>query len=249
MASKITSLDSFGSPTKTKKSSRSATKLKTKKSSRSGTKPKTEKNSTGTSSSKDTQSVKKSKPSKSDKKSKSSKSDKKSKTSKTLKERVKKAGSQVSHLEKQLDEAKNDPTIRESEQFQEYYEMFNSLKTIARVIEKRCKENANSKDIYALMQLYNQMREVIADIRTLRDIVGVAELIRNDVIDPLMQTAANELVQINQSMRQFIMKHLEGDIALDMVAKLNDLSANAGDVLHEAYGNSVDRTLETLEQQ
>jgi hypothetical protein len=174
---------------------------------------------------------------------------KKKKSSKELMKKAEKASGQISALEAQLVEAQNDPTIRESEQFQEYFEMFNSLKVIARVIEKRCKESAQSKDIYALMQLYNQMREVIADIRTLRDIAGVAELLRDEVIDPLMQSSANELVQLNQALRQFILKTIEGDSALAIVNKLNDLSANAGDALHEAYGNAIDKTVETLEQQ
>ena len=152
-------------------------------------------------------------------------------------------------LDRQFDQVASNLTIKEAEQLQEYVEIFTSLRDISRIKEQHCRDHANAKDIYALMKLYDQMREVIADIRTIRDVSGVVVTLRDDVINPMMQSAANEIVNINQTMRQFILKYLQGDEALTLIDKLNELSAKSGDALHESYLAAIDMTAITLEQQ
>jgi hypothetical protein len=51
-----------------------------------------------------------------------------------------------------------------------YEVMFKKLRRIMRNVENKVlNSDSGSNDIYALMALYNQMREVIADIRSMMD--------------------------------------------------------------------------------
>lgn len=199
--------------------------------------------------------------SKSDKVKSSSSKDKikkKSKKKKKLSERAREkrelkslsnATSSTTSLERQFEEVASNLTIKEAEQLREYFEMFNSLRDITRIKEEHCRRNADSRDIYALMQLYNQMREVIADIRTIRDVSGIVVALRDDVIDPLIQSAANEVVTFNQTLKQFVLKHFQGDDALTLNAKIDELCGNSGQALQDAYNSALDMTAITLEQQ
>ncbi len=252
---KITSLDSV--ELKSKKTPKSKAK-KSKSKDTDKAKVKKSKDTDKAKKSKSKDRVKKSKD-KDAKKSSRTKDKLKSKTTKTKKlsdkpskkllQRAEAKKSSLDSMASTVEDLKSDVTIRESEQFKEYYEMFNSLKDIARSFEKRCKEGGQSKDVYALLKTYDQMREVIADIRALRDIAGVAELLRDEVIDPLVQVVLNEIVQLNQSVKQHVLKVIQGNDALSIIEKLNEICANVGDSLNDAYGNAIESTQEVLEQQ
>lgn len=145
---------------------------------------------------------------------------------------------------------KENPQIREHDQFQEYVDIFNSLQKIARIKEEQCENNkAQSKDVYALMQIYNQMRDVIADIRALKDITQVADQINVDVLEPFASTTASILMEMYQSMEQLARKTLPNDQVMPFINQLKAYAQGAGASLQEAYVNSNNKTIEVLSEQ
>lgn len=142
------------------------------------------------------------------------------------------------------------PQIKEHDQFQEYVDIFTSLQDIARIKEEQCRNNnAQSKDVYALMQVYNQMRDVIADIRALKDITQVADQINVDVLEPFAQSTASILMDLYQSVEQLARKTLQQDEIMPFVTQLKAYTKGAGVSLQEAYQNSNSKTIEVLSEQ
>lgn len=83
-------------------------------------------------------------------------------------------------------------SVEDQEQMQEYFTMFHQLKTIARRFEVKSKQGS-SKDVYALMKIYDQMREIIADLKALKDISQVADKLQQDVLIPYSRIVVSEL--------------------------------------------------------
>ena len=145
---------------------------------------------------------------------------------------------------------RENPQIKEHDQFQEYVDIFTSLQDIARIKEEQCRNNnAQSKDVYALMQVYNQMRDVIADIRALKDITQVADQINVDVLEPFAQSTASILMDLYQSIEQLARKTLRQDEIMPFVTQLKSYTKGAGVSLQEAYQNSNSKTIEVLSEQ
>lgn len=146
----------------------------------------------------------------------------------------------------------NNPQIKEHDQFQEYVYIFESLQGIARIKEEQCLDKdkgAQSKDIYALMQVYNQMRDVIADIRALRDISQVADQFGTDVLEPFAQTTASILMDFYQSVDQLARKSLTNEQIGAFTNALKIYTKASGISLQAAYEVSRNKTLEVLSDQ
>lgn len=97
----------------------------------------------------------------------------------------------------------------EAEFLQEYYHIYGTLGSIIRNLEQRMTEpgsSVNSKDVYALMTMYSQMRETIADLRSIKDMNAQAEELAQHVFDPAAKSAGEALVnlyfKVSSSIRQ-----------------------------------------------
>ncbi len=144
----------------------------------------------------------------------------------------------------------NNPNIKEHDQFQEYVYIFESLQDIARIKEEQCRNNkAQSKDVYALMQVYNQMRDVIADIRALRDISQVADEICVDVLEPYAQSSAGTLMDFYQNIEQYARRNLDDHQITPFVKQLKMYAKAGGAALQSAYEISNSKTLQVLSSQ
>lgn len=101
-------------------------------------------------------------------------------------------------------EAIPDIVRQENEQIDEYIRMFEQLKLIVRKAEKQYLQSGQGRDLYPLMQVYNQMRELIADLRALRDVGQLGEVISTEVVTPFAQLGGNGLVKMAQEINAWI---------------------------------------------
>lgn len=94
----------------------------------------------------------------------------------------------------------------EREYFDEYAHIFKSLQKLTRIAEKQYQKSKMSRDIYSLCTLYSQMRECIADLRSIQDLSQQSENIISVIIDPMMKSMGESLVEmfflIEKSMRE-----------------------------------------------
>lgn len=97
---------------------------------------------------------------------------------------------------------------KEREYFDEYTHIFTSLQKLTRIAEKQYAKSGMSRDVYALCTMYSQMRECIADLRSIQDLSIQSERIITNIIDPMMKSIAQALVemyfQIEKSMRSTV---------------------------------------------
>lgn len=101
-------------------------------------------------------------------------------------------------------EAIPDIVRQENEQIDEYIRMFEQLKLIVRKAENQYLKSGQGRDLYPLMQVYNQMRELIADLRALRDVGQLGEVISTEVVTPFAQLGGNGLVKMAQEINAWI---------------------------------------------
>jgi hypothetical protein len=79
---------------------------------------------------------------------------------------------------------------QENEQIAEYQRMFGKLKRLARMTERQILGNKSTRSIYPLMQVYREMREVIADMRALKDVGQLGSVLNEEVLTPFAQASA-----------------------------------------------------------
>lgn len=118
----------------------------------------------------------------------------------------------------------------ENDFMDEYKHIFGTLGNIIRKLEDQLNNPENkyvsSKDIYALMTMYSQMRETMADMRSITDMNEQAENLAVEVFDPAAKSSGESLVglffKINQTLRNHIkdgvllegiMADIKGDVA------------------------------------
>ena len=87
----------------------------------------------------------------------------------------------------------------EQQQLDQYVHMFDKLVEIAKILEEKIVTTASSRDVYPLMQTYNQIREVIADMRALRDMGSIGDRVNQEVLYPFVQSAAKDAGEFYQS--------------------------------------------------
>lgn len=112
--------------------------------------------------------------------------------------------SDMEHRAQEYIEAIPDIVRQENEQIDEYIRMFEKMKLIVRKAENQYLQHGQGRDLYPLMQVYNQMRELIADLRALRDVGQLGEVISTEVVTPFAQLGGNGLVKMAQEINAWI---------------------------------------------
>lgn len=92
-----------------------------------------------------------------------------------------------------------DSVKRDNDQFQEYLTMFNQCAYMARKIEERFKDRTSPRDVYPLMKLYEQQREIIADLRAIRDVTELGSVIDTEVLSPMVESIAASFIGLHQA--------------------------------------------------
>lgn len=138
----------------------------------------------------------------------------------------------------------------EKEFLQEYEHIYSTQSKIIRSLEARLTDpgsHISSRDIYALSTMYSQMRETIADMRSIKDMNAQAEAIAINVFDPAMKAAGESLVNVffklNALLRHHIKDNTVVEILLDKIKQ--DISVE-GSSLQNQLMISREKILETL---
>lgn len=156
-------------------------------------------------------------------------------------------GNEVALMEAQVGELMAgipDVIKQENEQIAEYMIMFNKLRTMARHCEEKYLDKKESRDIYALMQLYNQMREVIADLRALRDVTQLGDILNEEVLGPLVESSANSIVKIRQELLAWSNSHLDADSLANFSGALDKIVRRNAKDIQTAYEGSLSKTVQ-----
>ena len=98
----------------------------------------------------------------------------------TLKERV--ANTNPKHIK-----------TNEEDHLAEYLRMYRQLRRIIRKTERGCLESKTGQGAYQLATLYTQLRETIADIRSLTDLSDHADALIEKVLQPLFTTLTQNI--------------------------------------------------------
>lgn len=136
-----------------------------------------------------------------------------------------------------------DVVRQENEQIQEYLLMFENCRELARIAEDIYREKKQSRDVYPIMQLYNQMREIIADLRALRDVGQMGDVLNDEVISPLMQSNGAALVQLRQTMVSYFKSNLQTEEIGPAISMLNQAVTKAANEFQNSYHDSLNKTV------
>lgn len=156
-------------------------------------------------------------------------------------------GTELVMMEAQVGELMADiPDVikQENEQIGEYLIMFDKLRDMARECENKYLDKKESRDIYALMQIYNQMREVIADLRALRDVGQLGEILNTEVLGPLVESSANSIVKIRQELLAWSNGHLNPDDLANFTAAVDKIVRRNAKDIQTAYEGSLNKTVQ-----
>lgn len=132
------------------------------------------------------------------------------------------------------------------EQADQYELMFYKLVTIKNIAENKYLESKQSKDIYALMKVYDQMREVIADMKSLQDVGDYIFSIDEEVLRPLLTQSGQALLELVRNVVQFGSKNLSETDSMALSAYIKKQGKAAGFHLQDAYRSSMDNTRKIL---
>jgi hypothetical protein len=139
----------------------------------------------------------------------------------------------------------------EREYFDEYAHIFKSLRKLTRIAEKQYQKSKLSRDIYSLCTLYSQMRECIADLRSIQDLSQQSEKIIAEILDPMMRSMGESLVEmfflIEKSMREQVksdkqfqeLQRILKEIFAKQALKIQGSNDNAKQRVVEFFANGV----------
>ena len=169
---------------------------------------------------------------------------------KDLIKQVKKDGDSLDAFEDSIERLVNErPQIREDEQFQVYYTMFKSVKKLSRKASKTAMASPTGRNIYPLIQLYNQLRDLVADIRALKNITELTYQIDEDVLVPYTQQTAAIFMEYFQSVRDLMNKDVPQEKIERNTVELKKITKQSGVALQSAYATALQKTNHVLADQ
>lgn len=133
---------------------------------------------------------------------------------------------------------------QENDQIAEYLTMFKQCQSMARICEDAYKDKKQSRDIYALMQLYNQMREIIADLRALRDVSQLAEILNAEVMGPFAESAGTILIGVFHQINAWNKKNLPVEMIAGANNQTETIIRNAAKDIEQAYQAGLSKTVQ-----
>lgn len=104
--------------------------------------------------------------------------------------------------------------VNERDFQEEYNRIFTTLGNLCRKLELNMNDKdskISSRDVYALMTMYSQMRETIADLRSITDVNTQSEILINEIFLPYHKTVGEMML----SLLYKIMTHLRTSLPED----------------------------------
>ena len=137
-----------------------------------------------------------------------------------------------------------DAIKQENDQIQEYLTMFTQCQAMARECEKMYLDKKQSRDIYALMKLYDQMREIIADLRALRDVSQLADILNQEVLGPFAESAGTILVSVFHQVNAWNKKNLPVELIANAQAAMQNIIRKSAKDVEQSYQAGLDKTVQ-----
>lgn len=129
-----------------------------------------------------------------------------------------------------------------------YTLMFRKLKKIMRRIEDRVMDSEKAADIYALMALYNQMREVIADIRTIIDMSQNTQRIIDKVLYPMVRDISNNYVDAIFLIKKSVRTTVDDARYLELRTDIDSCLREHAKYIQSSYERSSEALAKLLEE-
>lgn len=128
------------------------------------------------------------------------------------------------------------PTALEEEHkhVKEYGHMFKTLSRMARIAEKKYLDGQQSRDMYAALKAYDQMREIIADMKAMSDFTQFAEKIKTEVVDMVAQSSAAALIEYHKGVMSILQTNVDPNVMKLINVKLKSVAHEAGVKVNDA---------------
>ena len=142
----------------------------------------------------------------------------------------------------------NGSMASEADFMNEFQHIFQTLGSISRNMEKRMTvDNVSSKDVYALSTLYSQLRETMADMRSIKDMNEQSEDLAREVFDPAAKSAGEALVDLFFKVNTLINKKVKDrDIKEHLNSELKLIVAQTAGTLQSNFQDSRSRILDVM---
>jgi hypothetical protein len=129
-----------------------------------------------------------------------------------------------------------------------YEIMFRKLKKIMRTVEAKVINSESAQDIYALMALYNQMREVIADIRSMIDLSQNTQRIIDNILYPMVRDISNNYVDAIFMIKKTLRSNVESDKYIELKAEIDSCLKEHAKYIQSSYEKSSEQLAKLLEE-
>lgn len=122
----------------------------------------------------------------------------------------------------------------EHKHVKEYGHMFKTLSRMARIAEKKYLSGQQSRDMYAALKAYDQMREIIADMKAMSDFTQFAEKIKTEVVDMVAQSSAAALIEYHKGVMSILQTNVDPNVMKLINVKLKSVAHEAGIKVNDA---------------
>lgn len=139
-----------------------------------------------------------------------------------------------------------DAVKQENDQLTEYQVMFTKLRRMARICERLYFAKKQSRDVYALMKIYDQMREIIADMRALRDVGQLGDTLNAEVLGPLAQANATSLIGFHQAVNAWAKANMPEHTIANFREASDIIVRKCAKDMEQNYHNSLTKTVEVF---
>lgn len=129
----------------------------------------------------------------------------------------------------------------------QYRHMFNRLRTITEAFEIQMEDNPSGRDVYALSTLYSQMREVIADMRSTKDVESQMAELESRAYEGFLRAVGQGYVTLLFTVTRDIRKNVKDrDVQEQLIATLNGSAKDQSDTVMTSYRQMIDNVRTVL---
>lgn len=132
---------------------------------------------------------------------------------------------------------------------EEYNKIFVTLGSLCRKLETNMEhpdKNISSRDVYALMTMYSQMRETIADLRSISDVNVQSEKLILEVFQPYHRTVGETMVSMLYKLMTHLRQNLDEAAAHRIGERLQEIMSEEAINLQEQFESARDKIVAVL---
>lgn len=154
----------------------------------------------------------------------------------------------ITHGQELVEQIKTDSVFEQNrQQLEQYADMFSRSVRIANIFETKLLnpaegKEAQSKDVYALIKLYEEIREIIADMKALQDVNEYTQRLDEDVLIPFTRGNAAIMLTLVRNIEKHAEKFLSKEEAKSMIEFVRKTGINAGVNIQDLYDIAKDQT-------